>query len=90
MTTNTKKETFFNINYGDDSDSDEDKMNEDMMDQEDDNIKTKSQVVSQLNENIVEYSKRKTPTRKSNTVTKRKTQKRGVKRSKNNNFFQIF
>ena len=72
------------------SDSDEDKMNEDMMDQEDDNIKTKSQVISQLNDNIVEYSKRKTPSRKSNTVTKKKQQKGNVKRSKKNKFFKIF
>jgi hypothetical protein len=53
-------------------------------------IKSKSQVISQLNDNIVEYSKRKSQTRKSFTVTKKKQPKKGKKGTKNDNFFQIF
>ena len=57
----------------------------------DDNVKSKSQIISQLNDNIVEYSKRKTLPRKSLTVTKKK-QSNKIKKGKlvNNNFFQLF
>jgi hypothetical protein len=81
-----------------DSDSDEyekdnnEKVMEDFNDDEDDkdSVKSKSQVISQLNDNIVEYSKRKTPSRKSFTVTKKKQPKKKGRQPKNNNFFQIF
>jgi hypothetical protein len=71
-----------------DSDSDEHNMEKKEMDG---NEKTKSQVISQLKDNIVEYSKKKTQSRKSFTTTKKKQTKKGrSKKPKSDNFFQIF
>ena len=73
-----------------DRDSDSDK-NEDEIDKDDVvGVKSKSQVISQLNDNIVEYSKRKTPSRKSSTVTKKYQPKKKRSQPKKKNFFQIF
>ena len=69
-----------------DSDSNED---ETVEEDDKDNVKSKSQVISQLNDNIVEYSKRKSQSRKSFSVTKKKQPKKG-KKGKKDNFFQIF
>ena len=81
-----------------DSDSDEDEkednemVKEDFDDNEDDknDVKSKSQVISQLNDNIVEYSKKKTSSRKSFSVTKKKKPKKKGRQPKKNDFFQIF
>jgi len=68
----------------DDSDSDDSDSSD--SDSDSHNVKSKSQVISQLNDNIVEYSKKKTPKYKSLRVTRKK----GKKQPKNKKFFQFF